>query len=81
MTVTARPPNPCPYCGRSYSMAYRAALGVSEGTHIRIRDIEDHDCPAFRQEPTTDTVIPFVASIADHRNTVYGMERYRRGIR
>ena len=44
-------PNPCPYCGRLYSMAFRAERGVKEGSYIKCRSIEDHDCPSFRQEP------------------------------
>ena len=51
MTVTVEHPNPCPYCGRLYSMAYMAARGVKEGSYIKVRDIQDHDCPAFRREP------------------------------
>lgn len=51
MTVTGPKPNPCPYCGRLYTMAYRAERGVKEGSYIKVRDIEDHDCPSFRWEP------------------------------
>jgi hypothetical protein len=42
---------PCPYCGRLYTMKYGAAAGVADGSVITVRDIEDHDCPSFRQEP------------------------------
>ena len=43
--------HPCPYCGRLYTMTFRAERGVAEGSYIKCRDIQDHDCPAFRREP------------------------------
>lgn len=42
---------PCPYCGRLYTMTYRAERGVAEGSYIKCRVIVDHDCPSFRREP------------------------------
>ena len=56
MTVTERKrlpdkPFPCPHCGRLYTMNFRAVRGVKDGSVIKVRDIEDHDCPAFRREP------------------------------
>jgi hypothetical protein len=43
--------HPCPYCGRLYTLTFRAERGVREGSVIKCRDIEDHDCPSFRREP------------------------------
>jgi hypothetical protein len=43
--------HPCPYCGRLYTAVYRLERGVAKGSTIKVRDIEDHDCPAFRREP------------------------------
>ncbi len=41
---------PCPWCGRLYTMLYRAEKGTTDSS-ITVHDIEDHDCPSFRREP------------------------------
>lgn len=62
-------------------MAFRAARGVREGSVIKLRDIDDHACPAFRIEPALPevpfTVIPERSAADD----AYALNRYRRALR
>jgi hypothetical protein len=48
--------NPCPHCGRLYTMRVVWDDSNRAGEPFRIHEIEDHDCPKFRVEPP---LLPF----------------------
>ena len=76
------PAYPCPYCGRLYTMRYRATRGT-RGQVVKVHDINDHDCPAFRQEPSLLAGDPAFRVIPERTEAdiAYALHRYRRAVR
>jgi len=48
---------------------------------VFVGHVPEHPCGAFRVEPETAAPTDFHDSIASHRNTVDGLNRYRKGLR
>jgi hypothetical protein len=73
--------DPCPYCGRLFTARARWMQGKS--APIKVRDIEDHSCAAFRQEPELPPTDPTFAVVPERSedDLAYAMHRYRRSIR
>lgn len=69
--------DPCPYCnlpGVAYSR-------LDAFTKQIVRDIRDHDCPAFAPKPALTREAADTSFVREAWNTAEGLERYRRGIR
>ncbi len=80
MTVTGNP-DPCRYCGRLYTSRTRWVKGVEKGQPVRIRDTEDHDCPAFPVTVLPPVVGFQVIPTRSDDDLAYSLNRYRRSIR
>jgi hypothetical protein len=78
-----RPKEPCPHCGRLYTVRIVWVPGVEEDTAIKTHEVDDHACVAFRTEPPLLPFDPTFRVIPDRSedDIAYAMHRYRRGVR
>lgn len=56
--------DPCPYCGMQRVALYRVDRSANE----IVRDIRDHDCPAWERQPELSTEPTDTSFIAAARN-------------
>ncbi len=65
--------DPCPYCG----MQNIALSRVDPQTKEIVRDIREHDCPAWAPKPALDRTPTDTSFIREARNTAEGLARWR----
>ncbi len=75
--------DPCPHCGRPYLAVTRFVPAKNHWDDpIKIRDVDDHDCPVFRTEVPLQTDPEFVVHPSRTDEQLQeAMRRYRRSLR
>jgi hypothetical protein len=69
--------DPCPYCG----MQNVALARVDHKTEEIVRDIREHDCPAWAPKPVLDRTPTDTSFIREARNTPEGLVAWKRSMR
>ncbi len=75
--------DPCPYCGRIYTATTRWQESNRANEPMKVRDIDDHDCPSFRTEeplPSIDPSFQVIPSRTDAEKAE-ALDRYRKSLR
>ncbi len=69
--------DPCPYCGMP-----GIALGRRDAfTNQLVRDIKEHDCPAWAPKPPLDPTPTDTSFIRESWNTTEALARWRNSLR